>query len=80
MWLGSGSDVVLKRSIAVTHSAVFTSPQHHSMMRFLTCEDCEGPRYKCVYSQNQFEIEEEQGWMKLTKFSLFAIAAIPDYF
>ena len=46
VWLGSGSDVVLKRSIAVVvpHSAVFTSPQHHSMMEFLTCKDCEGPQ------------------------------------
>ena len=81
VWLGSGSDVVLKRSIAVVvpHSAVFTSPQHHSMMKFLTCEDCEGPRYKFVYSQSQFEIDGEQGWIKLTKFSLFAIAASPDY-
>ncbi|XP_065887110.1 probable serine/threonine-protein kinase kinX isoform X2 [Dysidea avara] len=35
VWLGSGSDVVLKRNIAVVvpHSAVFTSPHHHSMMR-----------------------------------------------
>jgi len=41
VWLGSGSDVVLKKSIVVVvpHSAVFTSPQHLSMMRFLTCED-----------------------------------------
>ena len=81
VWLGSESDVVLKRSIAVVvpHSAVFTSPQHHSMMRFLTCEDWEGPRYKFRYSQNQFEIDEEQGWMELTKFSMVAIAASPDY-
>ena len=81
VWLGSESDVVLKRSIAVVvpHSAVFTIPQHHSMMRFLTCEDCEGPRYKFRYSQNQFEIDEEQGWMELTKFSMVAIAVSPDY-
>ncbi|XP_065887107.1 uncharacterized protein [Dysidea avara] len=81
VWLSSGCDVVLKRSIAVVvpHSAVFTSPQHHSMMRFLTCEDCEGPRYKFGYSSiDCFEIDENQGWIELHRFSLVAIAASSD--
>ena len=81
VWLGSGSDVVLKRSIAVVvpHSAVFTSPQHHSMMRFLTCEDCEGPRYKLSYTLNHFDIDEERGWIELDKFAMVAVAAGPDF-
>ena len=81
VWLGSGSDVVLKRSIAVVvpHSAVFTSPQHHSMMRFLTCEEFDGPRYKFNYSLNLFDIDEERGWIELTKFVMVAVAAGPDY-
>ena len=81
VWLGSGSDVVLKRSISVVvpHSAVFTSPQHHSMMRFLTCEDCEGPRYKFSYSHNRFEIDKDQGWIELDKQAIVAVAASPEY-
>ena len=81
VWLGSGSDVVLKRSIAVVvpHSAVFTSPQHHSMMRFLTCEDCEGPRYKFSYSPNHFEVDEDQGWLELNKSVMAAIVANPKH-
>ena len=81
VWLGSESDVVLKRNIAVVvpHSAVFTSPQHHSMMRFLTCEDCKGPRYKFRYSPNHFDIDEEQGCIELNKHVMVAIAASPEY-
>ncbi|XP_065887091.1 uncharacterized protein [Dysidea avara] len=81
VWLGSGSDVVLKRSIAVVvpHSAVFTSPQHHSMMRFLVCEDCEGPRYKFRYSMNHFDIDTERGWIELSKFVMVAVVAGPDF-
>ncbi|XP_065887093.1 uncharacterized protein [Dysidea avara] len=81
VWLGSESDVVLKRNIAVVvpHSAVFTSPQHHSMMRFLTCEDCKGPRYKFRYSPNHFDIDEEQGCIELNKPVMVAIAASPEY-
>ena len=79
VWLGSGSDVVLKRSIAVVvpHSAVFTNPhEHHSMMRFITCENCEGPSYKFEYaSQDQFEIYEEQGLIELNTMAMVAIAA-----
>ncbi|XP_065887148.1 uncharacterized protein [Dysidea avara] len=78
VWLGSGSDVVLKRSIAVVvpHSAVFTSPQHHSMMEFLTCEDCKGPRYQFEYSSvDCFGIDEDQGWIELYRFAMVAIAA-----
>jgi len=69
---------VLKRSITVVvpHSAVFTSPQHHSMMRFLICEDCEGPRYKFEYaSQDQFEIYEEQGLIELNTKAMVTIVA-----
>ena len=75
VWLGSESDVVLKRSIAVVvpHSAAFTSSQHHSMMRFLSCEDCDGPRYKFRYSLEQYEIDNDQGWTELYKFSMVAI-------
>ena len=77
VWLGSGSDVVLKRSIAVVvpHSAVFTSPQHHSMMRFLTCEDCEGPRYKLQPGQNKFEIAPGYGLIRLQKPAMVAIVS-----
>ena len=77
VWLGSGSDVMLKRSITVVvpHSAVFTSPQHHSMMRFLVCEDCEGPRYKFRYSMDHFEIDNDQGCIELQRFSMLAVAA-----
>ena len=80
VWLGSGSDVVLKRSIAVVvpHSAVFTSPQHHSMMRFLTCEDCEGLNYKFGYmepSQGKFEIYNEGGLIEVNKTIMVAIVA-----
>ena len=79
VWLGSGSDVVLKRSIAVVvpHSAVFTSPQHHSMMRFLTCEDCEGPKYKLQPSQCKFEIAQGYGliMIKIQKLVMVAIVS-----
>ena len=82
VWLGSGSDVVLKRSIAVVvpHSAVFTSPQHHSMMRFLTCEDCEGPRYRLSHSKNKIEFDEDQGCIEINKLNsvMLAIAATYD--
>ena len=81
VWLGSESDVVLKRNIAVVvpHSAVFTCPQHHFMMRFLTCEDYKGSRYNFKDSQGQFEIDEDHGWIELNKFSMVAIAASPKY-
>ena len=77
VWLGSGSDVVLKRSIAVVvpHSAVFTSPQHHSMMRFLTCENCEGPRYKFQSVQDKFEIAPGYGLTRLCKPAMVAIVS-----
>ena len=81
VWLGSESDVVLKRSILVVvpHSAVFTCRQHCSMMRFLICEDCEGPRYKFKDSLDRFEIDEDQGWIELNNFAMIAISASPEY-
>ena len=80
VWLGSSSDVVLKRSIAVVvpHSAVFTSPQHHSMMRFLTCEDCEGPRYKLQLGQDKFEIAAGYGLIRLQRLVMVAIVSQPE--
>ena len=77
VWLGSGSDVMLKRSIAVVvpHSAVFASPQHHSMMRFLTCEDCEGPRYKLQPGQSKFEIAPGYGLIRLQRPAIVAIVS-----
>jgi len=77
VWLGSGSDVVLKRSITVVvpHSAVFASPEHHSMMRFLTCEDCEGPRYKFQPGKNNFEITPGYGLIRLEKPTMMAIVS-----
>ena len=78
VWLGSESDVVLKRSITVVipHSAVLTCPQNCSMMKFLTCEDFEGPRYKFkCYSVDFFEIDEDQGSIELYRFAMVAIAA-----
>ncbi|XP_065887100.1 serine/threonine-protein kinase TAO3-like isoform X2 [Dysidea avara] len=77
VWLGSASEVVLKRSIAVVvpHSAVFISPQHHSMMRFLTCEDCEGPRYKFQRSKSKFEIAPGYGVITIQKLAMVAIVS-----
>ena len=74
VWLGSGSDVVLKRSIVVVvpHSAVFTSPKHHSMMRFLTCEVCDGPRYKFHLGQNKFEVAVGYRSIRLPKLVMVA--------
>ena len=79
VWLGSESDVVLKRNVTVVvpHSAVLTSPQHHSMMRFLTCENFKDLRYKFVYSLNNYDIDEEQGCIELRKFAMVALAACP---
>ena len=81
VWLSvSPSDVVFKRSVSVIlpHSAVFTSPQHHSMMRFVTCKDRKGPKYKFRHSSCQCEIDEEQGVIELHKFTMVAIAASPE--
>ena len=82
VWLSvSPSDVVFKRSVSVIvpHSAVFTRPQHHSMMRFVTCEDRKGPRYTFSYSQNEFEMDGEQGLIRLKEFTMVAIIANPGF-
>ena len=82
VWLSvSPSDMAFKRSVSVIvpHSAVFTSPQHPSMMRFVTCEDCEGPRYKFNCPINQFEVDGEQGWIEMYKFTMVAIVASPEF-
>ena len=76
VWLSvSPSDVVFKRSVSVIvpHSAVFTSPQHHSMMRFVTCNDHKGPKYKFSHSSYQYEIDEDQGVIELDEFAMIAI-------
>ena len=82
VWLSvSPSDVVFKRSVSVIlpHSAVFTSPQHHSMMRFVTCEDCTGPRYKFRYSLNQYKVDEQQGLIEVSKYAIMAIVACLEF-
>ena len=82
VWLSvSPSDVEFKRSISVIvpHSAVFINPEHHSMMRFVICEDCEGPRYKFSCSFNQYEIDGEQGVIELNDFAMLAIIAGPEF-
>ena len=82
VWLSvSPSDMVFKRSVSVIvpHSAVFTSPQHHSMMRFVNCQDCTGPRYKFSRSLNQYEIDEDQGVIELNEFTMVAIIASPEF-
>ena len=82
VWLSvSPSDVVFKRSVSVIlpHSAVFTSPQHHSMMRFVTCEDHTGPKYKFSHSLNQYEIDKDQGVIELYEFTMVAIIASPEF-
>ena len=83
VWLSvSPSDVEFKRSMSliVPHSAVFTSPQHHSMMRFVICGDeHKGPRYKFSCSFNQYEIDREQGVIELNDFAMVAIIAGPDF-
>ena len=81
VWLSvSPSDVVFKRSVSVIvpHSAVFTSPQHHSMMGFVTCEDHKGLKYKFNRPSCQYEIDEEQGVIELHKFAMVAITASPE--
>ena len=77
----SPSDVVFKRSVSVivAHSAIFTSPQHHSMMRFVTCDDHEGPKYKFSRSLSQYEIDEDQGVIELDEISMVAIIASPEF-
>ena len=82
VWLSvSPSDVVFKRSVSVIlpHSAVFTSPQHHGMMRFITCEDYKGPRYSFNCSLSQYEIDGEQGVIELNEFAMVAIIASPEF-
>ena len=82
VWLSiSPSDVVFKRSISVIlpHSAVFTSSQHHNMMRFITCEDYKGPRYSFSCSLSQYEIDGEQGVIELNEFAMVAIIASPEF-
>ena len=82
VWLSvSPSDVVFKRSVSVIvpHSAVFTSPQHHSMMRFVTCGDHAGPRYKFSYSLNQYKVDERQGLIELSKFVIMAVVACSEF-
>ena len=82
VWLSvSPSDVVFKKNLMllVPHSAIFTSPKYHHMMRFVICEDCNGIRYKLSYSSNEFEIDEEQGLIELSKFGVVAIIANPGF-
>ena len=82
VWLSvSPSDVVFKRSVSVIvpHSAVFTSPQHRSMMRFITCEDYKGPKYSFNCSLSQYEIDGEQGVIELNEFAMVAIIASPEF-
>ena len=77
VWLGSDNDVVLKGSITVVvpHSAVFTSPQHHSTMRFLSCESFDSPRYKLQPCPSDFEIAPGYGLIRLQKFSMVAVVS-----
>ena len=82
VWLSvSPSDVVFKGSVSVIlpHSAVFTSPQHHGMMRFITCEDYKGPRYSFNCPLSQYEIDREQGVIELNEFAMVAIIASPEF-
>ena len=82
VWLSvSPSDVVFKRSISVIvpHSAVINSSQHHSMMRFVICEDSKGPRYKFSCSSKEAEIDAEQGAIELNEFAMVAIIASPEF-
>ena len=48
------------------------------MMRFVTCEDRKGPKYKFSHSSYQREIDEEQGVIELDKFAMVAITASPE--
>ena len=82
VWLSvSPSDVVFKRSISVIvpHSAIFTSHQHHSMMRFVICEDWKGPKYQFSFSFNKTEIDAEQGAIELNEFAMVAIIASQEF-
>ena len=82
VWLSvSPSDVVFKKNLMllVPHSAIFTSPKHHHMMRFVVCEDCNGIRCKFSYSSSEFEVDEEQGLIELNKFGMVAIIANPGF-
>ena len=82
VWLSvSPSDVVFKRSISVVvpHSAIFTSYQHHSMMRFVICEDSKGPRYKFKDSLYRYEVDKQQGLIELDKFGMIAIVAGSEF-
>ena len=82
VWLSvSPSNVVFKRSISVIipHSAVINSSQHHSMMRFVICEDSKGPRYKFRDSVNQYEIDKQQGLIELNKLGMIAIVGGSEF-
>ena len=82
VWLSvSPSDVVFERSISVIvpHSAVITSHQHCTMMRFVICEDSKGPRYKFRDSLNQYEVDQQQGLIELNKLGMIAIVAGSEF-
>ena len=82
VWLSvSSSNVVFKKNLMlmVPHSAIFTSHQHCTMMRFVICEDSKGPRYKFRDSLNQYEVDKQQGLIELSELGMIAIVSGSEF-
>ena len=81
VWVSAGTtNVTFKKSIALVmpHSALFSNPEQHGLMKFLVCEKCEGPKYQFKHGQVQFEIGAEYGLVKLNQLTTKMVVIVSE--
>ena len=81
VWLSAGAtNATFKKSIALVmpHSALFSNPDQHDLMKFLVCEKCEGAKYQFKHGQVQFEIGAEYGLVKLEQLSTMMVVIVSE--
>ena len=81
VWLSAGTtNATFKKSIALVmpHSALFSNPDQHGLMKFLVCEKCEGAKYQFKHGQVQFEIGAEYGLVKLEQLSTMMVVIVSE--
>ena len=80
VWLSGSTNVVFKRSVALVmpHSALLTNPEHDATMKFLTCVECEGPKYQLRHSKLKYEIGTEYGLIKLDQLTSLMVIIVSE--
>jgi len=65
-------------ALVLPHSALILDPAQCGLMKFLVCEECEGPKYQFKHGQAQFEIGAEYGLIKLDQLSTMMIMIVSE--